>query len=406
MRKLLFIFVTGLFTLQVSAQDQQTIAAWTFDKWLGGGATGVPEGQFVDAFILPDDGLQKETAKFGTEQMFDPEVLTVSRKWSTPSKAGYVRCNSGWNNLEGLDRYFQASFSTTGLFNISITSSHATSGTSSSYQFSFTLQYRIGDGPWTNITPKKIFDVTHVSETEINTEQVKDIKLPAEANGKVNIDVRWLFGPPTFVLDDPDPNALTNWQTAWNTGTQIRVDNIFIKGYKVATGPTIFNSYSDIDFGEVPIGGSKTETIQILASKVTGTLSAATSAPFSLSKTSISGVFNEFNTTVDVTFSPTEEGVFEKDFTLTGTGVSKTVKLKGMSGATGIKSPKNDLNYVSVQNGFIKIDSPESQRIIISDVTGKIYVKENIEKGVSTFRLEKGQLYIVSIGGKYKKIIL
>ncbi|MPN18917.1 hypothetical protein SDC9_166282 [bioreactor metagenome] len=77
-----------------------------------------------------------------------------------------------------------------------------------------------------------------------------------------------------------------------------------------------------------------------------------------------------------------------------------------MSGATGIKSPKNDLNYVSVQNGFIKIDSPESQRIIISDVTGKIYVKENIEKGVSTFRLEKGQLYIVSIGGKYKKIIL
>ena len=166
MKKLLFILAMVVIALQLTAQDQQTIAAWTFDGWLGGGATGVPEGQFLDAYILPDDGLQKTTAKLGTEQMFDPEVLTVSRRWSTPSKAGYVRCNSGWNNLEGLERYFQVNFSTTGLFNVSITSSHATSGTSSSNQFSFTLQYRIGDGPWTDVTPKKIFDVTHVRSEE------------------------------------------------------------------------------------------------------------------------------------------------------------------------------------------------------------------------------------------------
>lgn len=406
MKKLLFILAMVVIALQLTAQDQQTIAAWTFDGWLGGGATGVPEGQFLDAYILPDDGLQKTTAKLGTEQMFDPEVLTVSRRWSTPSKAGYVRCNSGWNNLEGLERYFQVNFSTTGLFNVSITSSHATSGTSSSNQFSFTLQYRIGDGPWTDVTPKKIFDVTHVSESEINTEQVKDVKLPAEANGKVSVDVRWLYGPPTFVTEDPDPDALTNWQTAWSSGTQVRLDNVFIEGFQVAAGPTIFNSYGDIDFGEVAMGESKTETIQILASKVTGTLTPATSAPFTLNKTSITGVFNEFNTTLDVTFSPTEEGVFEKDFTLTGTGVSKTVKLRGISGVTGIRNPKSLLDYVSVQNGIIRIDAPETQSVTIADVTGRVLVKQNIDKGITTFNLEKGQMYIVSIGNSFKKVIL
>ena len=406
MKKLLFILAMAVVALQLTAQDQQTIAAWTFDGWLGGGATGVPADQFLDAYILPDDGLQKTTAKLGTEQMFDPEVLTVSRRWSTPSKAGYVRCNSGWNNLEGLERYFQVNFSTTGLFNVSITSSHATSGTSSSYQFSFTLQYRIGDGPWTDVTPKKIFDVTHVSESEINTEQVKDVKLPAEANGKVGVDVRWLYGPPTFVTEDPDPDALTNWQTAWSSGTQVRLDNVFIEGFQVAAGPTIFNSYGDIDFGEVAMGESKTETIQILASKVTGTLTPATSAPFTLNKTSITGVFNEFNTTLDVTFSPTEEGVFEKDFTLTGTGVSKTVKLRGISGVTGIRNPKSLLDYVSVQNGIIRIDAPETQSVTIADVTGRVLVKQNIDKGISTFNLEKGQMYIVSIGNSFKKVIL
>lgn len=406
MKKLFIFAVTVLLTFQVFSQNQQTIAAWTFDKWLGGGAAGLPEGQFVDAYILPDDGLQKETAKLGTEQMFDPEVLTVTRKWSTPSKAGYVRCNSGWNNLEGLERYFMITFSTTGMFNVSITSSHATSGTSSNYQFSFTLQYRIGDGPWTDVSPKKVADITHVSETEINTEQFKDIKLPAEANGKVKVDVRWLYGPPTFVTSDPDPTALTNWQTAWNTGTQVRLDNIFVKGYQVATSPTIFNSYGDIDFGEVTLGTSKTTTVQILASKVTGTLTASTSAPFTLSKSSITGVFNEFNTTLDITFAPTEEGVFEKNFVLSGTGVSKTVVLKGMSVIAGIHTPASVLDYVTVTNGKIRIDAPKTQTISISDVTGRLLVNQQVDKGVTTFDLPKGQLYIVKIGAGFRKVIL
>ncbi len=405
MKKLIFMSIILLSSMTLIAQNQQTIAAWNFDTWLGG-ATGVPVGQSLFAVILPDYGVQKLTAKLGTEQMFyptyNPDTNPVTRKWSAPSKGGYVRCGTGWNTLDGSERYFQTSFSTTGLFNVSINSSHATSGTSSSYQHSFTVQYRIGDGAWVNFTPKKSFDVIEVSETGITYGQVTDLRLPAEANGKVGVDVRWLFGAPSFASSEPD---LTNWQTAWSTGTQIRLDNVSVKGYQVATGPTIFNSYGDIDFGEIQLGASKSLTIPILASKVSGTLTPATSAPFSLDKTSISGTFNEFNTNLVVTFNPTSEGIFEKNFTLTGTGVSKTVKLKGICVLAGINQPKTQLNYVTASNGIITINSPENQLVTISDLTGRIVVKRQIEKGITTISLKQGQLYIVNIGNSFKKIV-
>lgn len=410
MKKMILLSFIALSSLTLVAQNQQTIAAWNFDRWLGGGATGVPADQFLDAVILPDSGLQKLTARLGTEQMFDPAysdplVTPITRRWSSPSKAGYVRCGSGWLTLDGTERYFQMSFSTTGMFNISINSSHATSGTSSNYQHSYTVQYRVGDGAWTNFTPQKIFDVTQVSETGINYGQVTDLKLPAEAAGKVGVDVRWLFGAPTFVTSDPDPNVLTNWQTSWNTGTQIRLDNISVKGYKTATVPTIYNSYGDIEFGEIPVGQTKSDTIQILASKVSGNLIPATSAPFSLNKSSISGTFNEFNTTLIVTFTPTVEGVFEKDLTLNGTGVSKVVKLRGVAGLTGVKQPKAELDYVSGYKGIVTINAPESKLVLISDLTGRTVVKKQVERGITTIALKQGQLYIVNIGNSYKKIV-
>lgn len=408
MKKIIFMSLMALSSLTIVAQNQQTIAAWNFDKWLPNKV--LPAGQFLDAVIYPDSGKQVLTAKLGTEQMFDPAfsdplVTPINRKWSAPSAGGYVRCGTDWVKLDGTERFFQMSFSTTGLFNVSINSSHATSGAGTSYQNSFTVQYRIGDGAWTNFNPIKIFDVTQISETGITYGQVTDLKLPAEANGKVGVDVRWLFAAPTFVTSDPDPNVLTNWQTAWNTGTQVRIDNISVKGYQVATSPTIFNSYSDIDFGEVVLGQTKTITIPILASKVSGTLAAATTAPFSLSKTSLSGTFNEFNTTLDVTFTPTMEGIFQKTFTLTGTGVSKTVQLKGVSVIAGLNQPKTELDYVTGYKGIVTINAPESKLVTISDLTGRTVIKRQVERGITTIALSQGQLYIVSIGNSYKKIV-
>ena len=406
MKKMIFMSIILLSSLTVMAQDQQTIALWNFDNWPGGGTTGTTNaGLNLFTYLLPNAGTQIATAKLGTEQMFDPTIVTVTRKWSSPSAAGYVRCNTGWLTLDGTERYFQMSFSTTGLFNVTINSSHATSGSTSSYQHSYTVQYRIGDGPWTNFTPVKIFDVTQMSETAINFGQITDLKLPFEANGKVGVDVRWLFGAPTFVTDNPDPAVLTGWQTAWNTGTQVRLDNISVKGFQVASSATIFNSYGDIDFGEIQMGATKTITIPILASKVTGTLTAATFAPFSLNKTSISGVFNEFNTTLDVTFTPTAEGVFEKDFTLSGTGVTKTVRLRGVAGSTGINQPKPELNYVTGSKGIVTINAPESQLVTISDLAGRRVLTRQVEKGITTIPLKQGQLYIVNIGNSYKKIV-
>jgi hypothetical protein len=410
MKKLIFMSIILLSSIALKAQDQKTIASWSFDKWLGGGAAGVPAGQSLYDVILPDSGTQTGTAKLGTEQMFDPIYNPVTnpvvRKWSAPSKEGYTRCNTGWLTLDGTERFFQISFSTTGLFDITINSSHATSGTTSPYQHSFTVQYRIGDGPWTNFTPQKKFDVTQVSETGINFGQVTDLKLPAEAAGKVGVDVRWLFGPPIFVTTNTDPNALTNWQTAWNTGSQLRLDNISVKGYQVATAATIFNSYGDIDFGEITKGQSKSDTIHILASKVSGNLTATTSAPFSLNKTSIAGTFNEFNTDLIVTFAPTAEGVFEKDFTLSGTGVTKTVKLKGVAIITGLNSIKNELEYVTGYRGILKINSPETQFVSVYDIMGRVVDKRQVEKGITTIPLEQGKLYIVIIGNNSKKIVL
>lgn len=410
MKKLIVLSIIVLSAFVLKAQDQQTIASWTFDNWVGGGATGVPAGQSLFDIIHPDSGTQKETAKLGTEQMFDPiynpETNPVVRKWSSPSKPGYVRCNTGWLTLDGTAAYFQISFSTTGLFDVTINSSHSTSGSTSSYQHSFTVQYRIGDGPWTDFTPKKIFDVTQVSETGIDFGQVTDLRLPAEANGKVGVDVRWLFGAPISVTGNPDPTALTNWQTAWNTGSQLRLDNISVKGYQVATTATIFNSYSDIDFGEIAVGKSKSDTIHILASKVSGNLTATTSAPFSLNKASITGIFNEFNTDLIVTFAPTVEGVFEKDFILSGTGVTKTVKLKGTCVTTGLNQSDMPLAYVTGYNGTLQINSPKSQLVSIYDSIGKVVDKRQVNQGTTTISLEKGKLYIVIIGKNSKKILL
>jgi len=390
------------------AQDQVTIAIWNFDGWLGG-STGVPAGQSLFDVILPNDGTQKTTAKLGTEQMFDPAfnpiTAPVTRKWSAPSKSGYVRCGTGWLLTDGTERYFQMSFSTTDLFNLTVNASHATSGTSSSYQHSFTVQYRIGEGPWTNLVPKKIFDVIEVSESAIIFEQVQDLALPAEAAGKVGVDVRWLFAPPTFVTSNPDPSVLTGWQTAWNTGTQIRLDNISVKGFQVATGPTIFNSYGDIDFGEVLIGQSKTITIKILASKVSGALAVSTLSPFTLNKSTITGTFNEFNTTLDVTFNSATEGVFEKNLVLTGTGVSKTVKLKGAAVLTSINQQETPLDNVIGSNGILTINAAKSQLVTVTDLSGRTVVRQQVERGITTIALKQGQVYIVSIGNSHKKIV-
>ncbi|HET9569810.1 MAG TPA: hypothetical protein VFP20_00150 [Bacteroidales bacterium] len=391
------------------AQDQVTLALWNFNGWLGG-STGVPAGQSMYDVIYPDDGTQKTTAKLGTDQMFDPAynptTAPVVRKWSAPSKPGYVRCTTGWLTTDGTERFYQMSFSTTGLFNLTLNSSHATSGTSSSYQHSFTVQYRIGDGPWTNLAPKKTFDVTEVSETTITFEQVKELPLPADAAGKVGVDVRYLFGAPTFVTDNPDPAVLTGWQTAWNTGTQIRLDNLSVKGYQVATTPTIFNSYGDIDFGQVLIGQSKTITVKILASKVSGSLTPTTSAPFSLNKTTIAGTFNEFNTTLDITFNSATEGVFEKDFVLSGTGVTKTVKLRAAAVLTSIDQQRTTLDNVIGSNGVVTIHAAETQLVTITDLSGRTVVKQQVQRGITNIPLKQGQLYIVNIGNNHKKIVL
>ncbi len=216
-----------------------------------------------------------------------------------------------------------------------------------------------------------------------------------------------MFAPPTFITEDEDPDVLTNWQSTWRTGTQIRIDNIFIKGYQSASGPTIFNTYEDIDFEEVEIGESKTDTIQILASKVPGILTAATEAPFSVNKTEITGAFNEFNTTLEITFTPTSEGIFEKDFVLSGQGVEKTVKLRGISGQpSGIKQLKSELDYVVGTRGRLTINAPEARLITVIDITGKVIVSRQIEQGISSITLNPGQMYIVRIGNSYKKVIL
>ncbi len=203
----------GLIVLGFSTVVAQvTLANWTFVKWMGGGATGVPAGQTISTPILSDAGNQAATAQIGSENMFsDGEGGTV-RAWGTPTAAGYVRTSS---MLVGT-YYRIIGLSTAGYTTIKVTAGF--SADSSSRYYYLQLQYRNGStGTWVSVGDP-VF-INFVGETNIPV-KFDNIALPVAAEGVTALELR-------FLQTGFDGTAVT---------TQSRIDNVSITA--VAEAPS------------------------------------------------------------------------------------------------------------------------------------------------------------------------
>lgn len=211
-------FLKTLLTLVViavgfnTAIAQETLASWTFIKWVGGAAAGVPTGQLLTEPIYADDGLQATTAKVGTENMFaDGEGGTV-RPWGTPSAAGYVRAA---NMIVGT-YYRIIGISTVGFNTIKVTVGFASD--SSTRYYYLQMQYRKNsNGNWTSLGDPVYINV--VNETNIPN-KFDNVQLPAVCENADALELRFLV------------TALATGATT----TQSRMDNLLITGTKATTG--------------------------------------------------------------------------------------------------------------------------------------------------------------------------
>jgi len=201
-----------LFASINKASAQDSLAIWTFDKWMGG-STGIPEGQSLNEPIFADRGLQAKTAKIGNENMFpDGEGGTV-RPWGTPSSAGYVRSA----NMIAGTYYRIIGITTVGYKVIKVTCGYASD--SSTRYYYMQMQYRKSS----NLSWKSVGDpafVNVVSEKNIPTKFFSNVQLPAECENIPTLEIRFLV------------TALATGATT----TQSRVDSVFITATKSTSG--------------------------------------------------------------------------------------------------------------------------------------------------------------------------
>lgn len=206
---LMLVFIAVGFNTAIA---QETLASWTFIKWAGGGAAGVPTGQLLTDPIYADEGLQAATAKIGTENMFaDGEGGTV-RPWGSPSTAGYVRAAG-----MVVGTYYRIiGISTVGFNTIKVTAGYASD--SSTRYYYLQMQYRKNsNGTWTSLGDPVYINV--VSEANIPV-KFDNVQLPVVCENLETLELRFLV------------TALAIGATT----TQSRMDNVLITGTKVNTG--------------------------------------------------------------------------------------------------------------------------------------------------------------------------
>ncbi len=377
---LCLLFVITTFSVAVAQSSQATLALYDL-RWVTGSSSLAVENKLVP--FGPDSGAVgvKESVLFMTEGL---------RQLSCPSAGGYIRA-TGWD-LASSDLYWiMTNLNTSDYFSLSLSSqqNYSTGGPTD-----FKIQYRIGseDNPWTDV-PNGTKNIATTESWTAGT--IANLPLPAECAGKPSVAIRWLYLPLLAIT----PAA---------TGGQGRIDNIKVKGYQNTTSPILYDTYSNIDFGVLGVDSTKIITINLLGKNLTGSLTAATIAPFVVQSQSITQSFGQINKTFTLSFHPTAEGVFSQSFTISGGGItSKTITLTGKTrNLTAVENLNSEMNYVYSLDGMLKIDLPQSSKVVIFDTVGHKVSEKQLQSGLNSILLPRNQVYLIKIENKVKKIVL
>jgi len=136
--------------------------------------------------VPPADGQFKATT--GTVANKDIAVLTRD---ATVANSNYavntdgVAASSGWNGADENEKYWIATFATTGYENLTLTSKQLGSNTG---PVDFKIQYKIGLGDWTDLSGGIIL----VQNDNYTSGVVTDLELPAIMSDQSQVLLRWL----------------------------------------------------------------------------------------------------------------------------------------------------------------------------------------------------------------------
>jgi len=207
MKKLLkskFLLVTSLYILFLLpclgvGTVAQTIAV---AQWNGYAPSAPPAG-----------GQFKATA--GTVANKDIAVLTrdatVANSNYTVNSDG-VAASSGWNGADENEKYWIATFVTTGYDNLTLTSRQTGSNTGPA---DFKIQYKIGSGDWTDLSG----GVISVLNDNYTSGVVTDLELPAAMFDQSQVSLRWLCASTVSIRGDAVASSGVNRLDATVKGT-------------------------------------------------------------------------------------------------------------------------------------------------------------------------------------------
>ena len=166
MKKILLL--TAALALTTASFSQQTvIAKWTF-----------PSGNAVDT--LPDEANALNIAK----SIFTTGGAgAIAFKNGATTKAAQA---TGWHNGKDL-KAWQIGLNTTGNDNIKVSSKHTAGGNNPGPR-DLKLQYRIGDGAWTDVNGGAI-----TVGNDWTTGVLNGVALPAECGNQPAIGLRWVM---------------------------------------------------------------------------------------------------------------------------------------------------------------------------------------------------------------------
>lgn len=96
-----------------------------------------------------------------------------------------IATSQGWDGADETEKYWLVTFSTTGLDNLKLTSKQKGSNTGPK---DFKIQYKVGDGTWTDIPDATIT----VANDEYVIGKIENLDLPAALNNQASVNLRWL----------------------------------------------------------------------------------------------------------------------------------------------------------------------------------------------------------------------
>lgn len=374
--KYIFAFLFIGISTTILAQTVENLVLWDFHSTDGIAISYT----YATVPVIPDASNANNVAA---------TFFTESR--SITGQNGYV-FSTGWEFIETTPRYWIVNnVNTAGYYSLSFMFDMGAS--SSNAPRDFVAEYCIsGTENWVSLG-------TLMSPASLTT---KTFALPRECEEKtISLRIRLTS------------NYKISGVNLAQTNTQNRLKNVKVTGYAQPTIPVVVTSLSTYSICNAQVNVPTSVDIDITGKKLSGPLALSVSAPFIISKSTLTPVNESVTETVTVHFTPTVSGEYNDRLVISGGGAeSKIISLRilaqGYSIPTSLpvhKMVENTYKVKATENGISVIDA-RGLMISVYDITG-VQLKSVLGKsGIQLIPMEANGIYLVHIGNTTSKVII